>query len=386
MLGGEAAARAPGIKIRDTNQKGQTVTPLRMNDTSVSFFKNCHDTIVLMSDLRERTVISTRPLAAADPPAAGQARLSAGEGLAPASGARRGRGQERGLCAARPSRARRISRGCWGDRRGGGEAIVCEARLVDGLSDREVRALFDAARDADYERSPKKRATLAATLERRLSHRSPRGGEAQLARLRALAQIVAIDFFGADGREAAEGCSPVWRPRSRRTSCGATKEPASKPRAEDLKGRDLGDAAGRARRPHRLRLADPPLHRPARRASSSCRAKGYVPEPGELRFDMFEAEFTHEGDRCTFEVLLGRDPASDDPALRAIAEIVHDIDLKDGKFGREEAAGIRTLIAGICAATARRRPAARARRRRARRPLPYFRQETRGERDERRPA
>ena len=34
-------------------------------------------------------------------------------------------------------------------------------------------------------------------------------------------------------------------------------------------------------------------------------AKGYAPQPGELRFDMFEAEFTHEGDRCTFEVLLG---------------------------------------------------------------------------------
>src|SRR3982075_869975 len=34
---------------------------------------------------------------------------------------------------------------------GGGEAVVCEARLVDGLSDQEVRALFDQARDADYE-------------------------------------------------------------------------------------------------------------------------------------------------------------------------------------------------------------------------------------------
>jgi hypothetical protein len=79
-------------------------------------------------------------------------------------------------------------------------------------------------------------------------------------------------------------------------------------------------------------------------------AKGYVPEPGELRFDMFEAEFTHEGDRCTFEVLLGR-AGLGEPALRAIAEIVHDIDLKDGKFARPEAEGIRTLIAGICAAT-----------------------------------
>ena len=78
--------------------------------------------------------------------------------------------------------------------------------------------------------------------------------------------------------------------------------------------------------------------------------KGYSPEPGELRFDMFEAEFTHEGDKCTFEVLLERG-ALKDPALRAIAEIIHDIDLKDDKFGRTEVAGIRTLVEGISVAT-----------------------------------
>lgn len=78
-------------------------------------------------------------------------------------------------------------------------------------------------------------------------------------------------------------------------------------------------------------------------------AKGYAPEPGELRFDMFEAEFTHEGDRCTFEVLLAR-AGLDDPALTAIGEIVHDIDLKDAKFGREEASGIAHLIEGLSAA------------------------------------
>jgi hypothetical protein len=63
---------------------------------------------------------------------------------------------------------------------------------------------------------------------------------------------------------------------------------------------------------------------------------------------MFEAEFTHEGDRCTFEVLLDRAGLRKDRGLAAIAEIVHDIDLKDGKFGRPEAEGIRALIAGIC--------------------------------------
>ena len=78
--------------------------------------------------------------------------------------------------------------------------------------------------------------------------------------------------------------------------------------------------------------------------------KGYCPNDGELRFDMFEAEFTHEGDKCTFEVLLERGALKDN-ALRAIAEIIHDIDLKDDKFGRTEVAGIRTLIEGISVAT-----------------------------------
>ena len=65
---------------------------------------------------------------------------------------------------------------------------------------------------------------------------------------------------------------------------------------------------------------------------------------------MFEAEFTHEGDHCTFEVLRARCGLEGDEALTAIAEIVHDIDLKDDKFDREETAGIGRLIAGIAMA------------------------------------
>ncbi len=68
-----------------------------------------------------------------------------------------------------------------------------------------------------------------------------------------------------------------------------------------------------------------------------------------MRFDMFQAEFTHQGDSCSFEVLLARTGLRD-PALRVIAEIVHDIDLKDAKFGREETTGIKSLIAGVAMA------------------------------------
>jgi hypothetical protein len=66
----------------------------------------------------------------------------------------------------------------------------------------------------------------------------------------------------------------------------------------------------------------------------------------ELRFDMFEGEFTHQGELCTFEVLL-RFFSLQDPALTAVGEVVHDIDLKDNRYQRPETAGIARLIDGI---------------------------------------
>ena len=78
-------------------------------------------------------------------------------------------------------------------------------------------------------------------------------------------------------------------------------------------------------------------------------SRGYKPRPGELRFDMFEAEYTHVGKECTFQTLLRRF-ALRDRALRAIGEVVHDIDCKDDQFNRPETAGVASLIRGIAAA------------------------------------
>ena len=77
-------------------------------------------------------------------------------------------------------------------------------------------------------------------------------------------------------------------------------------------------------------------------------AKDYKPLAGELRFDMYRGEYTHEGDSCTFETLVRRF-SLDDPALTAIAEIVHDLDLKDDKFERPEASGILAVMKGLTA-------------------------------------
>ena len=55
--------------------------------------------------------------------------------------------------------------------------------------------------------------------------------------------------------------------------------------------------------------------------------------------------------RNTFETVLGR-LGGRDRALGQVAEIVHDLDLKDGKYGRPEAAGVGQLLAGLYAAEA----------------------------------
>lgn len=71
-----------------------------------------------------------------------------------------------------------------------------------------------------------------------------------------------------------------------------------------------------------------------------------------LRFDMFEGEFTHEGDLCTFEVLAGAHHlAEHHPELQPIAEMVHDIDLKDSRYGRLETNGLARMLDGLCART-----------------------------------
>ena len=75
-------------------------------------------------------------------------------------------------------------------------------------------------------------------------------------------------------------------------------------------------------------------------------ARGYRPKPTELRFDMYEAEYTHLGEDCTFQTLVRRFGLRD-RALQAMGEVVHDIDCKDDRFNHPETAGVAGLIRGI---------------------------------------
>jgi hypothetical protein len=78
--------------------------------------------------------------------------------------------------------------------------------------------------------------------------------------------------------------------------------------------------------------------------------EGYRPAAGELRFDMFEAEYGHVGERCTFQVLVERFGLSE-PGLAALGEVIRDIDCKDIRFGRPETDGLAAMIGAIVATT-----------------------------------
>jgi hypothetical protein len=233
---------------------------------------------------------------------------------------------------------------------GGGEATLCEARFVDGLSDSEVEALFQSARSSDYDEMAVEARRLAAISLPKTKTTDDRSGQitTELSKLkRRLAEVVAIDFFGARGREIVDGLISGIEARIQKQSGKPAMKPAAI-RSHSLQGKTWVTRKGiyvdrMASAWFVRRFVDPAAR------FKFVPAKGYKPVSDEIRFDMFEAEFTHEGDNCTFEVLIDRLGISE-AALKPIAEIVHDIDLKDSKFDREETTGIERLIAGIAMA------------------------------------
>ena len=122
---------------------------------------------------------------------------------------------------------------------GGGEALVCEARLIDGLSDAQVRALFDAARDADYESIADEVRVLAKTLDTGGAEENRADARAQLGRMRKrLGETETIDFFGANGRIVVEGLIAELEGRTREETTMITEDKgAAAQKIAGLKGR-----------------------------------------------------------------------------------------------------------------------------------------------------
>jgi hypothetical protein len=195
------------------------------------------------------------------------------------------------------------------------------------------------------------------------------GGDAMLCEAGFLAGLTAaqeavlarLERGGRPTRRAAAAAEPAGTTSPAATapaSASAAEAPATRsPAGTPTPGESSGTAALRGRvwvtrrGVHVDRIASAWLIRrfiDAEARFDLAEESGYRPRAGELRFDMFEGEFTHEGDRCTFEVLAARF-APADAALARIGELVHDVDYKDGKFGAAEVPGFAHMIEGICA-------------------------------------
>jgi hypothetical protein len=230
---------------------------------------------------------------------------------------------------------------------GGGDASLVEARFVEGLSDEEVKEMFRTARDADYQEIANEARELFRKLPRKtdLSDERRADLEAQLARLqKRVAEVAAVDFFLARGREPLEGLlAEIVERMEPPAKLAKSSGPEEKPR-----GRTWVTRTGI----HVDRMASAWLIRRFIDPEAQFRfvaSREYRHQPGELRFDMFDGEYTHQGELCTFEVLLARFEVTD-AGLRPIGEIVHDIDLKDAKYGRPETPGLELVVNSIATA------------------------------------
>ncbi len=217
-----------------------------------------------------------------------------------------------------------------------GDASVLKVARIEGASDKQIMAMFNAARARDYEQ---------VIRDTRLARRTAAGrSKAQLGgvftrlNLR-LSEIEAVDAFSCYKRKEAETL---------------LKELEDHIRAEPARSSGTARKADQYRGRTWMTRPRPGVDR----VSSAWLIRNFVDFKAKfifsadahardnvLRFDMFEGEFTHVGDECTFETLLKRFKLRD-KRLRRIAEMIHDADLHDNKFGRPEGKAIDWILVG----------------------------------------
>jgi len=232
----------------------------------------------------------------------------------------------------------------------GGEASVFAGGSIDAWSDGQIVEEFRRTRRQDW-------AELADDIEQVLKRikagRRGRGTRApairrlaELSRER-LAALERIDFFGSPGRERAVGLMEQLERLAAQMGPSppvSTSPHLNQPVRISLRGRLWVTRP----RPGVDRMASAWL---IRRFIDPKSRFGFVRDgkaapKGSVPFDMFGVEFTHRGDGCTFETLCATFGLHE-PALARLAAIVHDLDLKDARFGAPESSAVGAVIEGL---------------------------------------
>lgn len=213
-----------------------------------------------------------------------------------------------------------------------GQASVVQVQSFDNLSEERLQQLFTEARSREYEK-------VQRDLKKFLAIPRSRRPPGRLNRLqRRFQDIVAIDFFGSPFRSRIEnlllraneptGASPIRKHGSNPAEYSGRLW-VTRPRP----GIDRVSSAWLIRR-----FIDPKARFGF--GNDAQRHSGAIP------FDMFGVDgFGHRGEDCTFETLCKEFRVRDRKVIR-IAELIHDADLGDEKFGRSEGQGLDQVLNG----------------------------------------
>lgn len=220
-----------------------------------------------------------------------------------------------------------------------GEAALMRVQQIEEMSDAQLIEMFRQARQAEYEEI----ATQLELLEQQ-AETSPEGVDKTMLQTtlikmqKQMGDINRIDYFQTP-------LGAVVTGRINQLSQQLLTAEAVNPVVMSVVIEEYQNKKWVTRpRPHVDRLACAWLIRHFINPQATIRY-GPTPEMDEIPFDMNDGEFSHQGNLCTFEVMVQAFGLTE-PGLRPLAEIIHDIDLRDERYQRSEAAGIDAILQG----------------------------------------
>ena len=236
----------------------------------------------------------------------------------------------------------------------GGDASVFSADNVDAWSDDALVEEFRRSRQEAYTALARE---VEQVLKRTIRARRPPGSRAPATRRllegfqERLTAIEAVDFFGSAGRDRVttllkqleERASDPGRPAKSSSAAGPSDSGPYRSRVWVTRPRPGVDRMASAWLIRRF--IDPD-------ARFDFAADRDAVQGDAIPFDMFGVDFSHQGDGCTFETLCAVFGIQE-PAVTRLAAIVHDLDLKDGRFGAPEGTTVGALIEGLQLANAK---------------------------------
>ena len=232
--------------------------------------------------------------------------------------------------------------------REGGDATLVRVQQIENLAPPDVLRLFHEPRDADYQQLAARYRKVLQSLERKSAAASARVQEELVRLTKDHQRIRDIDFFDAPGGAEVRRLEEVIAMRTRRPeSARRATVPAPTLDLSTLRGRRWVTRP----RPHVDRVASAWLIKRFIDPSATFLFASPAEFPKDaIPFDAPGVELTHHGEDCTFETLVKQGRLRD-RRLTRLAEVVHEADLRDGKYPHEEARGIDVAIRALLAAS-----------------------------------